>query len=794
MRLSSKLSIHALAVATLCVSAFAVTEATVHNFVTFPNGAMPQGAFVADAAGNLYTTTQYGGSHNQGAVVEFTATSSGWTEHVLYNFLGQGDGAQPIGGMVFDAAGNLYGTAFTGNYLNAEYGTVFELSPTSNGAWTFKTIHTFGDHVDGRAPSGSLTIDSTGNLYGTTQTGGTHDSGTVFEVSPTSSGWSESVLYSFDYRGGDGIIPQNGVILDGKGNLYGTTSYGPHGYSGTVFELSPSGSGFVETILHSFAYNDGRYPTALVFDKAGNLYGTAAAGGLPNFGTVFELVASKGWEPVVLHTFTGGTDGTAPNGGVAFDSAGNLYGTTGAGGIGTCGEPGQGCGTVYELSPSAGSWTKTILHNFTGGADGSNPGTPVLVDSAGNVYGTTLSPGPPGMGLITGGTIFKLTPSSGTWTESVLDLNGTDGKESESALVADSAGNFYGTTTYGGTNDLGAVFEVSPAANGKWTEKLLYSFSGTPDGELPYGKLVLDQSGNLYGTASGGGTSSCACGAVFKLSPASGGKWSEQILYSFAGYPNDGNYPLAGLTIDGSGNLFGTTNEGGSANAGTAFEVYANAGAWSETVIHSFGSITDDGGYPRAELIFDASGNLYGTTYSGGSGQQGGGTVFELSPASGGWTETILYGFNGEADGGNPTSSVTFDKAGALFGTTVWGGTGTGVVYRLQPTSSGKWLESVLYTFGASSTDAQRPLGNVNFDAFGNLYGTTAAGGASTLGTVFELAPGSSTWSETILHSFNGNDGQQPYAGLLMDAAGNIYGTTASGGSGNAGNVFEVTP
>jgi uncharacterized repeat protein (TIGR03803 family) len=116
------------------------------------------------------------------------------------------------------------------------------------------------------------------------------------------------------------------------------------------------------------------------------------------------------------------------------------------------------------------------------------------------------------------------------------------------------------------------------------------------------------------------------------------------------------------------------------------------------------------------------------------------------------------------------------------------------VVYRLQPTSSGKWLESVLYTFGASSTDAQRPLGNVNFDAFGNLYGTTAAGGASTLGTVFELAPGSSTWSETILHSFNGNDGQQPYAGLLMDAAGNIYGTTASGGSGNAGNVFEVTP
>jgi uncharacterized repeat protein (TIGR03803 family) len=280
---------------------------------------------------------------------------------------------------------------------------------------------------------------------------------------------------------------------------------------------------------------------------------------------------------------------------------------------------------------------------------------------------------------------------------------------------------------------------------------------------------------------------------VFKLSPASGGKWSEQIIYSFAGYPNDGNYPLAGLMIDSSGNLFGTTNSGGITQAGTAFELSPNGSGWTETVIHTFGSDAGDAGYPRAEMIFDGSGNLYGTGYSGGS-YGSWGAVFELSPSSSGWTETTLYSFNGQSDGGNPISGVTFGKGGALFGTTLEGGTGTGVVYRLQPTSSGKWLESVLYTFGASSTDAQRPLGNVNFDAFGNLYGTTAAGGASTLGTVFELTPGSSTWSETILHSFNGNDGQQPYAGLLMDAAGNLYGTTASGGSGNAGNVFVVTP
>ena len=792
MRLLPRSSISTLLVLALCASAFAATEATVHNFVTYPNGATPRAAFLADAAGNLYTTTQYGGTHNQGAVVEFTPTSSGFTEHVLYNFLGQGDGAQPMGGMVFDAAGNFYGTTSTGNYLSAEYGTVFELSPAS-GAWTFKTIHTFGNHVDGRSPSGSLTIDSAGNLYGTTQTGGTHASGTVFEVSPTSAGWSESVLYSFDYRGGDGIIPQNGVILDGKGNLYGVTSYGPHSYTGTVFELSPSGSGWVETILHSFADNDGRFPNSLVFDKAGNLYGTAGSGGLPGFGTVFELLAAKGWEPVVLHTFTGGTDGYSPLG-IAFDNAGNLYGTTNAGGIGTCGESNQGCGTVWELSPSASDWTKTILHNFTGGSDGWSPATPVLVDSAGNVYGTTLSPGPPGWGLLTGGTVFKLTPSSGTWTESVLDLNGTDGKQSESALIADSAGNFYGTTTYGGANDLGAVFEVSPTGNGKWTEKLLYSFSGAPDGELPYGKLVFDQSGNLYGTTAGGGTNSCTCGTVFKLSPASGGKWSEQVLYSFAGYPNDGNYVLAGLTIDSSGNLYGTTNEGGSLNAGTAFELSPSGSGWSETILHSFGSVTEDGIYPRAEMILDASGNLYGTTYGGGSGLEHEGIVFELSPSSSGWTETILYSFNGSTDGGSPVSSVTFNKSGALFGTTLGAGSGSGVVYRLQPTSSGKWLESVLYTFGASSTDARYPWGNVIFDASGNLYGTTGGGGADSYGTVFELTPSSSSWSETILHSFANTDGDDPAAGLLIDTAGNLYGTTASGSGGNAGNVFVVTP
>jgi len=795
----------------LSATAFGATERTLHSFVSYSQGSTPEASFISDTAGNLYTTTEYGGTHGFGAVIELTPTSSGLTERVIYSFVGTTDGYVPMGGLAIDAKGNLYGTAAYGGSLTTEHGTVFELSPGSNGSWTFKTIHTFGKFNDGRYPMGSLAIDSSGNLYGTTENGGTHGSGAVFEVSPTATGWSESVLYSFAYESGDGLNPVSGVILDGKGNLYGTTPNGPRSSGGTAFELSPAATGWVETILYDFTGLDGYHPSTLVFDKAGNLYGAALEGGAHgNDGCVFELVAANGWSPIVLYSFAGGTDGYLLPGGVAFDTAGNLYGTTYFGGTGVCGTGGQGCGSVYELSPSSSGWTKTVLHNFIGGSDGSNPATQVFVDAAGNVYGTTSSIPPVDFpGLPSGGTAFKLTPGAGgSWTESVFDFSGTDGYSARGGLIADSNGNLYGTTTYGGAYGLGSVFEVTLNSNGTRTEKVLYSFAGAPDGGYPFGKLVFDLAGNLYGTTEiGGNTTICngqdgaylGCGTVYRLSPTGTGSWSEQVLYAFTGAIGDGLSPIAGLAIDGDGNLYGTAGLG-AYGYGAVFEVSPNGSGWTESVIHSFNAPnSNDGMYPEAPMILDAAGNLYGTTYEGGGVTNGSGTVFELSPSSSGWTEKILHAFGAAGnDGSGPVAAVVFDKFGNLYGTTVWGGLtdseGSGAVFRLMPNSNGKWSETILYSFGATSTDGQKPECDLVIDTSGNLYGTTWVGGSNYDGTVFELSPSSSGWTETILHSFVGTDGSGPEAGVVKDSSGKLYGATSVGGAANSGAVFMVTP
>src|ERR1019366_2578878 len=276
----------------------------------------------------------------------------------------------------------------------------------------------------------------------------------------------------------------------------------------------------------------------------------------------------------------------------------------------------------------------------------------------------------------------------------------------------------------------------------------------------------------------------------------------EKVLHNFNNDGTDGYYPEVGLIVDAAGNLYGTTTAGGAYNSGTGFELTpAAGGGWTETVLHNFGNGTD-GATPYAGLIFDAAGNLYGTTQYGGT--YGVGTVFELTPAGGGsWTEKVLYSFNHNgADGGVPAAGLIFDAAGNLYGTTVNGGTGSncvlgcGTVFELTPAAGGGWTEQVLHSFNNNGADGSTPFAGLIFDAAGNLYGTTFAGGTYGYGTVFELTPAAGGgWTETVLHNFgNGTDGTAPYAGLIFDAAGNLYGTTFVGGTYGYGTVFEVTP
>jgi uncharacterized repeat protein (TIGR03803 family) len=390
--------------------------------------------------------------------------------------------------------------------------------------------------------------------------------------------------------------------------------------------------------------------------------------------------------------------------------------------------------------------------------------------------------------------------------------NSVSGIAPDDQLVFDSAGNLYGTTSGGGVDGVGTVFELTPVPGGGWIEKGLHSFAkNNADGQFPGGgPLIFDPSSNLYGTTENGGADDV--GTVFELSPPvpPSTDWTEKVIYSFSNNGIDGQDPVVGLVRDSAGNLYGTTLTGGTSYSGTVFELSPTAdGGWTESLLHTFSAkgTTGDGRDGRSSLTFDSAGNLYGTTDFGGS--QDDGTVYELSPSGGGtWTETVLYSFGTyETDGSLPTSGVILDSAGNLFGVTAYGGRGQGgIVYELTPSGIGSWSEKLLYAFDyRNKTDGTNPIGNLIFDSTGNIYGTTFSGGSTTCisgcGMVFELKPTDSGWIERILHNFvdNGVDGYSPAAGVILDLAGNLYGTTPYGGEfggpndqTNGGTVFEI--
>jgi uncharacterized repeat protein (TIGR03803 family) len=365
--------------------------------------------------------------------------------------------------------------------------------------------------------------------------------------------------------------------------------------------------------IYNFSGPDGRDPaTSLIFDNAGNLYGVTAAGGDFDLGAVFKLSLVNGfWTETFIYSFSG-PDGQDPHGGLVFDSAGNLYGTTVAGGTGGfC--AGDGCGTVFKLTPTGDSWTESVIYNFTGGSDGFGPGSGLVFDSAGNLFGTT-----PDGGKFSEGTVFELQPTNGGWSEQVIHdfTGGSDGSiGSLGRLVFDAAGNVYGVAELGGDFGNGTVYEMSPTLQG-WTFETLYAFKGMPDAASPYGGVIFDSKGNLYGTTYFGGT--VGMGAAYELSPTRLGTWQESVIYSFQG-GTDGSFPLSTLVFGAKGNVYGTTTTGGrtSCDCGTVFQLRRKGKKWKETVIHQFGA-NNDGQNPIYELTPDPAGNLYGTAPFGG--------------------------------------------------------------------------------------------------------------------------------------------------------------------------------
>jgi uncharacterized repeat protein (TIGR03803 family) len=663
------------------------------------------------------------------------------------------EGRNPVAALVSDGGGTLFGVASDGG--TSGYGAVFAIKTDGSG---LAVLHSFTGASDGAYPRAALVLDGAGNLYGTTETCETLVCrGAVFTVKTDGSGFT--VLHTFAGGASDGAYPGGSVTLDGAGNLYGTTERGGASDDGTVFTIKSDGTGFA--LLHSFAGTDGAQPYAsLALDPSGRLFGTTAQGGAAGKGTVFAI-NSDGGGFAELHGFADGPDdGSMPAAALILDG-GTLYGTSCYGGT-------SGAGTVFKISSGGAGFA--VLYSFTGGAsDGARPLAALVLDGTGSLYGTTVGGGASGLG-----TVFRVgRDGSGFAVLHTFAGGASDGAKPEASLVLEDD-TLYGTTSQGGPSGYGTVFRVKSDGDGF---ALLHSASpAAPDGMFPYTSVISDGAGNLYGTTYCGGA--FGGGVVFTMRTDGSG---YAVLHSFAGGPSDGAGPLAALVLDNAGTLYGTTCYGGAAGLGTVFEIGSDGGGFA--VLHSFAGGASDGTNPKAALILDAAGTLRGTTYGGGPSDLG--TVFGLGRDGTGFV--VLHSFAGGAsDGALPTAALVSDGAGTLYGTTFrGGGSDDGTVYSMKSDGSGF---AVLHSF--ASDDGANPNAPLARDSAGTLYGTTWQGGAGTAGTVFRLQGDGTGFA--VLHDFHFSDGGFLYAPLTPDGAGNLYGTATSGGEWGNGTVFGV--
>ena len=722
------------------------TESVLYNFAGGGDGGEPYTGVVIGAGGVLYGTTSYGGVacapsdpyFTCGVVFSLTppkAAGGTWAEAVLYSFNSPFGPPGAPSGLAIGSGGVLYGAFQSDNTScsNNGCGAIYSLTPPKSGsraAWSVNALYAFKGGSDGFAPS-AVSIGSGGVLYGTTPVSPPNPDGTVFSLTPPASGtgaWTHTVLYTFQGGGyNDLSSPSSGVAIGAGGVLYGTATQGLDTGSGGVFSLTPpatAGGAWTETILHAFAAgSDGSYPsTGLLIGHGGVLFGVTYFGGLWYSGTVFSLAptsSNSAWTETILHAFSAGGPGYSAVSTLVSGPLGVLYGATEGGGGGTC--P-SGCGTIFSLTPppsASGAWTFNLLHQFTGGADGAYPMGPLAVGPGGVLYGTTSYGGtgactnigqPPGCGVV-----FSLSPSTfpdGGWTETTLhsftSANGTcnpsfclgylDGLYPSTGVTIGSALGaplvLYGTTLYGGPNNGGTVFALTPAStpDEAWTENILYNFGAQgvylyPASAGPSGLTTGDGS-VLYGTASYTGSVSAECGGgcgeVFSLTPpsAAGGAWTETAIYSFqASSSQSPAIPVGGVVIGGDGTLYGATDLGPSPNGGLfALSPPLGPGAGWSISFNITGALNI--GSPNG-LLMASNGAIYGATSQSAlsvlrtpgnctPGELTGcGGVFALIPQQspqGVWDVAGVLDYT-SASGGFQPMAISAENVSTLYGT-----------------------------------------------------------------------------------------------------------------------------
>jgi uncharacterized repeat protein (TIGR03803 family) len=707
----------------------------------------PTGGLAIDAAGDLFSSESQAGAYGDGAVFELVRAASGnyFGPQILASFDGS-NGIAPTGPVTVDAAGDIFGTTVKGGANND--GTVFEIPHTASGYGSIVTLANFNG-ANGLYP-GPLVMDAAGDLFGTTSPGSTVGSATVFEIPKLSSDYGDlTTLVKFD-NGGDRIGP---LSLDASGNIYGTTLAGGVNGMGSVFEIANSASGYATSpsVLYNFDGSDGQTPSsAILADSAGNLYGTTAAGGANNDGTIYQLNPTSGSgtgtvssEPVLktLATFTG-DNGALPNSPLVSDSAGDLFGTTLWSGSGASTITAS---VIYEIAKTAdGYGPATItLYNFAGDPNGS-PNSPLVADPSGDLFGTT-----------SGGTVFELGKTASGYASAPATL-ATFGSSGPAGLIMDSSGDLIGVTRTGGANGDGSIFEIAKTAGGyASTPTTLANFDGT-NGSMP-ADLLLDSSGDIFGVAADSNGSSI----VFELAHTGQGYASAPVTVATIANnaPSGFSEAVTGLSIDTSGNLFGTAvynpapapmDNGPS--SGMVFEIAKTASGYEST-----STTLATGFVPWSGVTVDGAGNLWGTSRSG---------IFELPKEANGYaaTPTIINGVE-------PVQPLLADSNGNLFDVSSIGTyLSEGTVFELTNTgfvTPGGGGGTTGETLTANDTAGQQLTGTPNNDTFyagHNSVVMTGDGGADTF--IFQYLP----WNAGSITDFNTADDKLDISAILSAA------------------------
>ena len=726
--------------------------------------------------------------------------------------------------------GYFWGATRTGGAY--QFGTIYKVKADGSDWQTMLSFSGNGDFNAGSYPYSGLVSDDTGFLWGTTFAGGSGGFGTVFKVNAVT-GVLSTVLEFNDNGANKGAHPYAGLVSDGAGWFWGTTCGGGANpgasFFGTVFKVSANTGELITLVQFTSngAIGRGAFPYAgLVDDGAGFFWGTASSGGAFDFGTVFKVDAHTGWLTTVIEFGDDGTSlrGRGPHSSLVSDGAGSLWGTAEAGGS-------NGLGTVFKIAVATGVLTKVIdFSGTTGPNTGAAPWAGLVSDGMGFFWGTTRSGGTGNFG-----TVFKINTASGELA-SVLEFsdNGpaNKGREPFAGLVSDGAGSLLGTTLQGGASGNGTVFKVNVATGGLTT---LVDFALNVPAN-PYAGLVGDDAGFLWGTTRNGGAQ--GYGTVFKANAVSGGMTTVASFTGTAG-SRKGAAPYAGLVRDDAGFFWGSTATGGSGNLGTVFKIEAATGAFSTVLEFSGNGPPNKGSTPYAGLANDGAGFFWGTTSAGGpatlSAPGGLGTVFKIHRVTGVLTTVAEFTGNGAANkGAGPFAPLVSDGAGFLWGTTIGGGSGSnngGTVFKCNAatgelttvaefTGSSTSPRAGLVRVGADyfwgtryasgsvfkihattgalttfSLGSANPLAGLTIDTAGFLWGTTNSGTVSQ-GTIYKINP--ATGALTTVLAFTGN-GTQPangsnpgYGSLLKHTDGNLYGTTINGGPGASGTLFRL--